>query len=266
MNKLTAQVKQDIAKHARSIQEQEVCGVVLDDGEVISLPNEHATPKTDFQLPLNTLPKYSDRLQFVYHSHWEESSPALLTSADVINARATAVASVVYHTSFDQWDMFDPDWLHPWPLKQRHWDVKQLRFYLGWPWEWGRSDCLTLFRAYYKGQLGIHIQDFQRVESEEKFLELLETGQWNQYEEELPAQGMHKIYDGSPPDTFKFHKHDVVLMQLQGRMPHHVGILVDVERMQLLHHLQAGRLSEVVPYGKGRVRQTRSVWRHENQI
>ena len=261
---LSIKVKQEIAEHARTLPSQEVCGVVLNGEIVISLPNEHPTPETDFQLPSNTLPKYSGQLLCIYHSHWEESSPALLTPADVINARATGVASVVYHTTFDQWDLFDPNGLHPWPLKRQYLDPKQLKFYQGWPWEWGRSDCLTLFRDYYQGMLGIFIQDFQRVESEEKFLELLDTGQWNQYDEELPAQGLHKIYEGSPPETFEFKQHDVILMQLQGQRPHHVGILVDVGKMQLLHHLQAGRRSEVVPYGKGRIRQTHSVWRHEN--
>lgn len=258
---LSAEIKQRIAEHARLLPEQEVCGVVLDTGLVIPLPNDHPTPETDFQLPFDTLPKYRERIKFVYHSHWEESSPALLTPADIINARATGVASVVYHTAFDQWDLFDPKGLHPWPLKQKHFDPKRLEFYLGWPWEWGRSDCLTVFRAYYEGMLGNYIQDFQRVETEEQFLKLLNEAQWNQYDEELGNQGLHKIYEGSPPKTFEFKRHDVILMQLQGRCPHHVGILVDVNRMQLLHHLQAGRLSEVVPYGRGRIRQTRSVWR-----
>ena len=263
---LSVGLKQKIAEHAQLSPEQEVCGVIVEDDygyQTIPLPNEHSTPATDFQLPIDTLPKYGDRLRAIYHSHWEESSPALLTPADIINARATGVASIVYHTTFDQWDLFDPNGLHPWPLKQQHLDPKRLGFYQGWPWEWGRSDCLTLFRAYYQGMLGITIQDFQRVESEEKFLELLDSAQWNQYDEELPAQGLQKVYEGSPPETFEFKQHDVILMQLQGRKPHHVGILVDAQGMQILHHLQAGRLSEVVPYGKGRIRQTHSVWRHE---
>lgn len=264
MTVLTPTTKQRIAAEARLKPKEEVCGVILTDGTVMPLPNEHPTPETDFQLPANAIPKYGEYLAAVFHSHWEESSPALLTPADVVNARATGVTSIVYHTTFDQWDLFDPNGLHPWPLKQKHMDPKQLKFYLGWPWEWGRSDCLTLFRAYYQGMLGITIQDFQRVESEAKFLELLDSGQWNQYEEELPAQGMHKIYEGSPPETFEFRQHDVILMQLQGRRPHHVGILTDVEKMHLIHHLQAGRLSETVIYGKGRIRQTSSVWRHEN--
>ena len=123
---LSIKVKQEIAEHARTLPSQEVCGVVLNGEIVISLPNEHPTPETDFQLPSNTLPKYSGQLLCIYHSHWEESSPALLTPADVINARATGVASVVYHTTFDQWDLFDPNGLHPWPLNRQYLDPKQL--------------------------------------------------------------------------------------------------------------------------------------------
>ncbi|MEM8610389.1 MAG: Mov34/MPN/PAD-1 family protein [Cyanobacteria bacterium P01_H01_bin.105] len=149
-NLLSVEIKQKIAEHARLNPEREICGVVVmdeidDSVQVIPLPNTHPTPETDFRLPANTIPKYGDRLQAIYHSHWEESSPALLTPADVINARATGVASIVYHTTFDQWDLFDPNGLHPWPLKQKHLAPKQLKFYLGWPWEWGRSDCLTYF-------------------------------------------------------------------------------------------------------------------------
>jgi cell wall-associated NlpC family hydrolase len=263
---LTPQIKKDIADSIRQgPEDEEVCGVVLSDGQVVSLANEHATPATDFQLPVDTLPKYGDELKYIFHSHWENSSPALLTPADIINARATGVASVVYHRGFDQWDLFDPNGLYPWPLRQRERDPKKLKFYVGWPWEWGRSDCLSVFRSYYKGRLGVEIQDFQRVGTEEEFLALLNEAKWNQYDEELGNQGMRKVCEGKP-DGFRFKLHDVILMQLQGRRPHHVGIIVDVDKMLMLHHLQQGSLSGTVTYGGGRLRQTHSVWRHESQM
>lgn len=258
------EVKVAIAQHAQSFPTQEVCGVVLMDNSVIQVQNCSATPETDFEMPPETLPKHSPDIRFVYHSHWSEDSPALLTPADINNARATKVASIVYHTTFDQWDLFDPNGLHPWPLKQRHNDPGRLEFYLGWPWEWGRSDCLTLFRAYYAGMLGLHIDDFDRVESEEEFQKQLDDASWNMYDENLGKQGLEKVFEGRVDGSFAFQKHDVILMQLQGRRPHHVGILVDADKMEMIHHLQPGRLSEVVPYGPGRMRQTHSVWRAIN--
>ena len=180
---------------------------------------------------------------------------------DIINSRAVGLPYILYHTDFDQWDLFDPKGIHPYPLSQKKFNEKSLDFYTGWPWYWGRSDCLTILRSYYRGVLGHHIQDFQRTPTEEEFATRLKTETWNDYEENLGDQGVVKVAEGRIPNDFAFKLHDIVLMRLQGRVPHHVGIIVKIEPLQILHHLERGRLSEVVPYGAARIRQTASVWR-----
>ena len=90
------------------------------------------------------------------------------------------------------------------------------------------------------------------------------AGAWNQYDEELEGQGFEKIYEGQPYQNFPFKKNDLILMKLQGKMPHHIGILVDEKKMYFIHHLQQGSFSKKDPYMGGRIRQTHSIWRHKS--
>ncbi|MEO1182407.1 MAG: hypothetical protein AAFX51_16510, partial [Cyanobacteria bacterium J06636_28] len=245
---------------------------VLNDDRVLIVENvlpvgdiedtESRTKQNDFQMPDDTLPAMTEKIQAIYHTHWRESSPALLTNTDIRAARAVGIPYVLCHVEFDQWDLWDPNGLHPWPLFKKHDDPKRLEFYTGWPWKWARADCLTLLRSYYQGMLGHTIKDFQRTATEEEFQERLRAGTWNDYDDNLGDQGLVKVWEGET-NNFPFKLHDIVLMRLQGKMPHHVGIIVQLDPLQILHHLEAGRLSEIVPYGRARMRQTCSVWRIE---
>ena len=270
MNIIPINVKQAIASHARCNINEEVCGLILKTDAIVPIENilpvgdvndlESITKHNDFRMPDDIIPTMGDKIQAIYHSHWREESPAMLTSADIIQSRAVQIPYIVYHVGFDKWDLWDSNGLHPWPLSKKRSDPKRLEFYTGWPWEWARADCLTLLRSYYKGMLNHDIADFQRTATEHEFQQRLRDGSWNDYEENLGDQGIIKVFDGEP-NRFKFQLHDIVLMRLQGANPHHVGIVVDLQPLKILHHLESGRLSEVVLYGKGRIRQTASVWR-----
>ena len=270
MNSIPIHVKQVIARLGRESPTEEICGLVLKDDRVLIVENvlpagnindtESRTKQNDFQMPDATLPSMAEKIQAVFHTHWRETSPALLTDTDIRAARAVGLPYVLYHVEFDQWDLWDPNGLHPWPLFQKHSDPKRLEFYTGWPWKWARADCLTLLRSYYQGMLEHTIKDFQRTPTEEEFQERLRAGTWNDYDDNLGDQGLVKVWEGET-NNFPFKLHDIVLMRLQGKMPHHVGIIVQLAPLQILHHLEAGRLSEIVPYGAGRMRQTCSVWR-----
>lgn len=249
---------------------EEICGLVLQDDTVIQVENtlpegdlndtESLTSRNDFQMPADTLVKHDGKIKAIWHTHWRDSSPARLSGADIRAARAVGLPYIVYHSGFDEWDYWDPNGLHPYPLYQRYSDPTCLEFYKGWSWTWARADCLTLLRSYYMGMLNHPINDFQRTATEEEFAAKLRDGTWNDYDQNLGDQGLVKVCDGDAK-SFDFQLHDIVLMRLQGRMPHHVGIIVNAKSLQMLHHLESGRLSEVVPYGPGRMRQTHSVWR-----
>ena len=94
-------VKSAIAQYAHSKPNEEVCGLVLSDDSVVPLENT-ADSKDDFRLPADTLPKYSDRIQYIFHSHYQEDSPALLTPADISGSRRCGKPYLLYHTLFDQ--------------------------------------------------------------------------------------------------------------------------------------------------------------------
>lgn len=267
---LTVPIKQTIAKYARQHPTEEVCGLILKNDTVVAVDNilpegdindtEIRSRHNDFLMPSDTLPAMKNEIRAVFHSHWRESSPALLTAEDINVSRILGIPYAIYHVDFDQWDLWDPNGLHPWPLFQKHTDPSHIDFYTGWAWSWGRADCLTVLRSYYKGILNHDIQDFQRTVSVDEFQQRLNDGTWNMYEENLGCQGLVKIYEGET-SRFPLQLHDVILMRLQSKIPHHVGIIVNTSPYEMLHHLEPGRLSEVVSYGPARMRQTASVWR-----
>ena len=270
MNVIPVKIKQAIAAYANEYPTEEICGLILKDGGVISVLNalpdgdiddtESRTKRNDFEMPANILPYYGDSIAAIFHSHWRESSPALLTDIDIHAARAVGIPYILYHTEFDQWDLWDPNGLHPWPLFQKQTDPKRVEFYTGWTWKWARADCFTLLRSYYQGILNHTIGDFPRCVTHKEFEEKLRVGTWNEYEDHLGTLGISKVFEGTT-EGYPFQLHDVVLMRLQGKNPHHVGIIVQLQPLQILHHLEPGRLSEIVAYGRGRMRQTCSVWR-----
>lgn len=261
-SKLSLSTKQEIAKHAHELPNQEVCGLILKDGSVVRSPNklpdksdvpDSAPNKQDnFAIDPDVWIRNAAMVDGIYHSHCSESHPAYLSSEDIRNSRDRKIAYALYHTQFDQWDLFDPRGLHPYPLKaDRRYTPKDIEYYLRWPFEWGRSDCLTVFRSYYQGMLGIEIDDFDR-EDDRKFLK---QG-WNRYIDNFPSQGFRQV-TGEPL------KNDVILMKIHGRNPHHVGVLVDDHFMSFLHLLEPGTLSRRDIYGGEWMDKKHSVWRHE---
>ena len=126
MNTIPVHIKQAIATHAQKHPTEEVCGLVLKDGTVLPIENilpegdindiEEKTRHNDFQMPDGTLPVMAEKIQAVYHSHWRESSAALLSDIDLRVSRAVSIPYILYHTTFDQWDLFDPNGIHPWTL------------------------------------------------------------------------------------------------------------------------------------------------------
>ena len=266
MNTISIPEKQFIVSHANEYPDQEVCGLILNNNEYLRIDNLAKDPTKDFLMPDFILPKYNGRIKAIYHSHWDESTASLLSRFDIINSRKQQIPYILYHTAFQEWDLWSPNGLHPWPLCNTEADPKKLSYYLRWPWKWGRADCLTLLRSYYKGMLDHDIEDFERVESVEEFDKQLHAETWNQYEENLGNQDLSKVCSGDA-SSFRFELHDIILMRIKHRVPHHVGIVAEIgNNIQIIHHLDEGRLSEKIPYSIGKMRLTSSVWRRSNNV
>lgn len=92
---------------------------------------------------------------------------------------------------------------------------------IGLPWQYGKQDCYTLIRQYFKLQ-GIELPDFPRPDD-------LETTP-SIYLREAVALGFKQVaFDARRPG-------DVLIMRLGTQHPMHAAILVDYDR--ILHQRQ----------------------------
>jgi len=171
-NLLTDYIKQQIIAHANQFPEEEVIGLVLKSGEVIPSKNiiettelevegELLNKKTGALIDDELLNDYEFEIAAIYHSHWSDYDPALLSPVDIHQSRVHNIPFILYHSAFKQWDYFDPSYPHPFPLKEKG-DPKSLEYYLNWPFIFGRSDCSSLFISYFKNIYDHIIPDHPR--------------------------------------------------------------------------------------------------------
>lgn len=260
---LTDETKAAIVAHAESLPNEEVVGLILSDGTVI--PSENViegsgltengvelTKATGCLVDEDFVIEYEDRLSAIYHTHWDEKTPGYLSFTDIDQSRFHQIPYLLYHTEFKVWDYFDPLYYHPFPLHSKGNPLK-INHYLGWPFDFGRSDCATIIKAYLKNVCGHEFPDYPRPpdgewykkpEYQKMYLELFQD----------PVNGFFNVNTSIPK------KNDVILMRFFGSLhPCHVGVMVDDK--SFLHLLQPGHLSEVVPFGGAWKRGLHSVWR-----
>ncbi len=265
---LTDELKQAIAFHADQCPDQEVCGVVLKDNSTVWSANLAEDSSNGFCLDENCTDLVLSKIAIaVYHSHPSESHPRIMQFSgrdeqgqwkytDIYYSQHCKIPYILYHTIEKSWDLYDPDALYPFPLEldRRPSDPMNIEFYLRWQWHWGRSDCYSLMRSYFRGMVGIQLPEVERSPNPDEF----KDPGWDKYRLGLVQNGFIDLNEGD-----KLQLHDVVLMKVQGENFHHCGIIVDAERSWMLHHLMFPRLSERIVYGGYWLDLTHSVWRHE---
>jgi proteasome lid subunit RPN8/RPN11 len=253
--KLTTEIKQQIIAHAQHLPNLETCGLICGDrifpcGNIANNPKEAFEISTDYFEEINA----ATPVTAIYHSHWQDSQPALLSPTDISNSKASKIPYLLYHTAFGQWDYYSPGDIYPYPLIPNLHSPKSLEYYLGWKFEYNRSDCYTLFRSYYKGMLGVELPDFPRGDIEETT-----SPDWDMFTDSFVSCGFRKLVSGEPLQI-----NDVILMCITGSCTHHAAILLDPSTGKALHNLGEGRLSEIFMYGGYWVERTRLVIRYSN--
>jgi proteasome lid subunit RPN8/RPN11 len=237
--------------------EVETCGVITKD-EVIPLANTAESPDTAFMFDPDQWSAVSDRAIAIYHSHCSRYQPGQLSPGDIENSVLFGLPYVLYHTAFDCWDYYDPKHTHPYPLKIQH-PENTLEYYLGWQFEWGRSDCAALVRGFFEGFLGLPVGtftrvDFTRLDGDRTFTSALEGAGFVDVSARVREEGL-VLYD-------------VPLMSLRSwDKGEHIGIIWTAGNMpRILHHTGGDRLSEHVPYDEFWQRKTLKVFRHEKLL
>lgn len=127
---------------------------------------------------------------------------------------------------------------------------KNLDKYLGRQFVYGVTDCYTLFRDFYKDELGIELPNFARYE-----------GWWNDglnlYADNMPKHGFYLLPQGE-----ELIYGDVILVCLCSPVPSHSAIYIGENK--ILHHVQ-DHLSCISPYRGIFKNCTASIWRHESR-
>jgi len=122
--------------------------------------------------------------------------------------------------------------------------VVNYRSLIGRQWEYGKADCFTLVRDYFKQQ-GIELPDFPRPDD-------LETCQ-SIFLEQAEAIGFKQVAFDSRESG------DVLIMRLGTATPMHAAILLP--DLRILHQKQDS-LSAIEPFGRYYVSRVAAVFRY----
>lgn len=218
----------ELLEYAASSQ-YEVCGLIIDDDRLFHCRNVHPEPALHFRISDDDWLAAEDEgeVTAVFHSH--PLTVPVLSGADRHSQVLTGL----------------PWWLACNGVVRKFRPVPHL---LGRRFVHGEMDCYTLFRDAYH-LCGIDLPDFERT-----------NGWWlrgeNLYLKNMTANGFSEVHASEALPG------DIILRQpFPGADPCHAMILLD--NNMVLHHDHAGHLSRREPYRLAYVRQTHSIWRHQ---
>ena len=221
----------EFEEHARKALPNEAVAVVVARGEkqvLVPLPNHHPDPKDNFLIrPCDWVRETPLSL---IHSHCTGSPEPSI--ADRAMCEELGIPWHIYSVEQNRWQLLLPCGYRA-PLAGREFI-------------WGIHDCFALVRDYYAEKLDIHFENYFRpyefwVEGKDLITPLLEENNFKPVKE-------HR-------------EHDLVVMQLQSRVPNHLGIMR--QNNLILHHINR-RVSSVSIYGGVWLQNTVGIYRHMN--
>lgn len=148
---LTPKIKKDIKKHALSLKNEEICGlIVLKDFEYIYVSCENiALDKTKFFIlnPEDYL-KASELgiIQANVHSH---PNGNIFSEFDKINSNNFNLTYILYHIEKDQFFQYTPG--------------EEQNKYIGRNFEIGKNDCFSLLEEFYIDKFGFMFNKFDKL-------------------------------------------------------------------------------------------------------
>ena len=227
-------IKQAIAGEARKTSPNECCGLIVN-GAIVSCHNSSPSPSDYFTIAAEDYIKASamGEVEAVYHSH--VGGVRGFSRPDVAACKQSNVPWIVFHAPSGDFFYADPTGGAP---------------YEGRQWTYGIHDCYAIVRDFYKRELGIELDDFERGDEME-----WENKGWTMFVDNYSQQGFHEI---ESPEQ----KGDILLMQVGAPSPNHVGVMTGQDN-SFYHHLM-DRLSEKSVYGGYWAKVTTKTLRHED--
>lgn len=227
-------IKRAIALEARRCAPEECCGFVVN-GAIVPCKNIHTSPLTNFAISAEDYARAEEmgEINAVYHSHIDGLDA--FSMHDIKACKQSNIPWVMLHLPTGNFHYIDPTGNAP---------------YEGREWSYGIHDCYALVRDFYRRELDIVLDDFERGEDEE----WLSPG-WSMFVNNYEGQGFYEV--GRPEK-----KGDILLMRLQSSSPNHVGVM-NGNGASFYHHLSV-RLSQSSVYGGYWAKVTVKVLRHKD--
>jgi proteasome lid subunit RPN8/RPN11 len=220
---------------------KELCGYILS-GEVIFCENVSDTPEKSFEFSREDTLKLAFLIEkekdvVVWHTHVNHNG--FLSTPDIKTCRAWGIPFFMFNTKTGISDYYDP---------------KEYVSYIGRPWSYSYRNCYDLFKDFYKTEFQIELPEFYLNHPT-----AWEDEGWNMYLENLPRNGFIQ----QKLSEYKFG--DVFLMKIgKASGPNHIGIALEPEKNQFLHHLTS-RASEISSLNQAYRKRIHSTWRHRSQ-
>lgn len=246
----------DIKYFSHSQMDEELCGLCLTEKRFVMTPNIAPNPKERFMIDRDLFDQYADETIAIFHTHIASDVGHQLSTSDIETSRALGVPYLLYHPLYNGWDYFDPLAIHPYPLEATGTST-DLEYYTLWKFDYARSDCASVVRGWYKGKLGIELEDYPRIDLDESIESKI--CQFNPHR--LQENGFSVLSPNTPIQT-----HDLIGLDLAGiNQSHHLAVIIDAESNQILHNLGRDRFSQVDLYNQSWRSRTIEIYRHESQ-
>lgn len=233
--KLKAHIKEIVIKHEAK-SEQELCGYIDKSKKLTLVQNKSIEPANNFEfdIPNNV------EIVAVFHTHWRQSHENKLTFSDLQIAHRKKIPLILYHTYYDSWDYYDPNYPHPYPLLvSPELTPKDIDWYKNHEYSYGRSDCYSIVKDWYQGMLDIQIEPGDRYDTD-SFSH--KNPFWNRFVLELSVKGRWKIKTGN------LSLNDLILFRIDNVNPNHCGVVVELlnNDAKILHQYGGRRTSEII--------------------
>ena len=202
---LTNDIKNQIREYAISNKGKEVCGLLVKSrDEIIFYKCKNISPDPKDYCTLNPFDyiRVSEKGKIVAHIHsQEDKEPSFL---DYRNAVSHNIYSIIYSYKYDKFSIIEP----------------KLKNYLNVDYSIGKNDCFGMVRNYYKNELNIDINDYNR----DAGWEIIRP---NYILELFEKEGFYKI------NLEDIKRNDVIIFNFND-IPQHISIYMGNE--MILHH------------------------------
>lgn len=250
---LTEKFKEFIKMDARANYPNECCGLILNNGNIVSCKNISEIPEKQFVINNDDIFKYGiENIQSVYHSHKDSSE---LSVTDIAFSEKLKKHYILYCSDTDTFKEYNPSNANI-PYEGRQFVA-------------GALDCITLLEDYYRRELNIvfakTVNDPIRFDNEFWVTDTKVKTEDTYYTNIPHLQNLLKDYllSNDFVEVKEIQKHDVLIVQAKEmKFPTHLIIYLGNNKILTFFN----RISKIEGYRKGYERVTKYIFRHKSLL